>query len=317
MSESRPEAYEGTMMPVDPFGDVPVFADLTADEQTALLFRRVANAPPMPDAEPPRRVGGLNLNPFAPRPYAVKEAVVGYVSPASTGDDLAIRHASDISGDPRLIGVPLTVSLDRFYVQEYPGLGTHQVLCTFTVGCLATPGGQTSGAIKQDVTFGYAFPVEDRQAAALSGMPIFRDLRIGDGLYMWIGCINTNSTGDDALLQALSGDPFGKGLQFLAVTNPVTSMLSSLVAGVAKHFLNASRDALIFKPLLGLQVSGETSSGKLREGSYIIAQARAEQLKWPNYRWRKSEGRVVDAASDNELPFNYFVLSVRRQPDGS
>jgi hypothetical protein len=94
-------------------------------------------------------------------------------------------------------------------------------------------------------------------------------------------------------------------------------MLSSLVAGVAKHFLNASRDALIFKPLLGLQVSGEISSGKLREGSYIIAQARAEQLKWPNYRWRKSEGRVVDAASDNELPFNYFVLSVRRQPDGS
>ena len=99
---------------------------------------------------------------------------------------MAIMHVSDISGEPKLAGAPLTVSLDRFYVQEYPGLGPHQVLCTFTVGYLAKFDGKTGEPIKQDVTFGYAFPVQDGQAAAISGMPVFRNLRIADGLYMWI-----------------------------------------------------------------------------------------------------------------------------------
>ncbi len=305
------------MVPADPFSDVPVLAELPPAEQSELLRRR-ETPPPAPAApEPPQRVRGLNLNPFAMRSYSTQEAVVGYLSPTPAGDDLAIVHATDTTGDASLTGAPLTISLDRFYVQEYPGIGTHHVLCTFTVGCLAKFDGQTGAPIKQDVTFGYAFPVEDRQAAGLSGMPVFRDLRIADGLYMWISCINTSSGGDDALLQVLAGDPFGKGLQLLAITNPLTGMLSSLVTGVAKHFLSASRDALTFKPLLGLQVSGETSSGKLREGSYVIAQAAAGQLKWSDYRWRKAEGRVVDAAAGNELPFNYFVISVRRQPSPS
>jgi hypothetical protein len=82
--------------------------------------------------------------------------------------------------------------------------------------------------------------------------------------------------------------------------------------GVARHFLNASRDALTFKPQLGLQVSGEQATAKLREGSYVIAQAGAARLKWADYRWRRSEGRVVHAEHGGELPFNYFVISVRR-----
>ncbi len=314
MSNNPGDAYQPSLLPAEPFADVPILADLAESERAALLEERAAPAPDEPVAEPPRVMRGLNFNPFAKRPYSIKESVVGYVAAHEAGDDVPILHASAVGGDQNLARQPLTLSLDRFYVQEYPGLGTHQVLCTFTIGCLAKFDGRTGEPIKQDVTHGYAFGVNDRQAAAISGMPLFRDLRIADGLYMWISCINTKSNGNDALLQTLAGDPFSKGLQLLAVGNPLIGMISGLVTGVARHFLDASRDALAFKPLLGLQVAGETSSGKLREGSYVIAQANADDLKWAEYCWKRSEGRVVDVDTGDELPFNYFVISVRRQP---
>jgi hypothetical protein len=304
------------MLPADPFGDVPIFAELPAAEQQDLL-RDHGGAAGAGTSPPPRVMRGINLNPFAARPFGIRDVTVGHVSAGAGGDDLPIVHAATVEGDPDLAHQPLTVSLDRFYVQEYPGLGPHQVLCTFTIGCLAKFDPQSGQPIKQDVTFGYSFSVGDREAAGINGMPLFRDLRISDGLYMWISCINTHSSGDDALLEVLAGDPFSKGLGLLAITNPVTTMLSSLVTGVAKHFLNSSRDALVFKPLLGLQVAGETTSGKLRAGSYVIAQAGAGDFQWADYTWKHSEGRVVGGDTGEELPFNYIVISVRRQPGAS
>lgn len=305
-----------TTMPREPFAGVPLAADVPAGDQPEGAGGTAGSSALEQPARPPRRMRGFNPNPFASRAYAIKEAVVGYITAGDASGDAPVVHASAVEGDASLARQPLTISLDRFYVQEYPGVGTHQVLCTFTVGCLAKFDGQTGAPIKQDVTFGYAFPVDDGRAAAISGMPIFRDLRISDGLYMWISCINTRSRGDDALLEALAGDPFGKGLQLLAVSNPLTGMLSSLVTGVARHFLSMSQDALTFKPLVGLQVAGEQSSGKLREGAYVVAQANADALKWTDYRWRRSEGRVVHAERGDELPFNYVVISVRRQSGG-
>ncbi|MBA3943313.1 MAG: hypothetical protein H0X37_01975 [Herpetosiphonaceae bacterium] len=295
------------VQPDEPFANVPVFGALPNDEQAAALQEHGGGLPAQP------LTLGLNLNPFASRPYTTQEAVVGYLPSDTVGDDVAIIHASTLSGDAALAGKQLTVSLDRFYVQEYPGLGTHQLLCTFTVGYLAKFDGQTGQPVKQDVTFGYAFPVVDGQAAAVSGMPIFRDLRISDGLYLWISCINTSSSSDDALIQAMTSDAFGKGLQLIAATNVVSGVVSSLVTGIAKHFLSKSTGALTFKPLLGLQIAGDAASGKLREGSYIIAQADADSLKWTDYRWRKPEGRVVDVASGKELPFNYLVIGIHHQ----
>src|SRR5688572_7348779 len=297
MTDRRSEFFSPRMLPSDPFADTPTLAELATP------------GPGSPaGAAPPRRMRGFNPNPFASRVFSIREVVVGYVSPDDGADDLPIMHASALEGDQTLARTPLTVTLDRFYVQEYPGIGTHQVLCTFTVGCLAKFDGRTGEPVKQDVTFGYTFPVGDQQAAAISGMPIFRDLRITDGLYMWVSCINTSSGGDDALLQALGADPFSRGLQLLSMATPLTGMVSMLVTGVAKHYLQASRDALTFKTLLGLQITGGTATGKLREGSYVIAQAGINQARWTDYRWRRSEGRVVSAADGNELHYNYLVI---------
>ena len=321
MANSELDAQGTAVRPDDPFGDVPVFADLSPDERDTVLRERETTSEDQPTrvrrggaraGDPPRRVRGINLNPFAVRAFSTNEAVVGLVVPGASDGDNPIVHAATVEGDRTLAGQRLTLSLDRFYVHEYPGIGTHQVLCTFTVGYLAKFDGKTGEPIKQDVTYGYAFPVSDGQAAGINGMPLFRDLRINDGLYMWISCINTNSTADNVLLQALTSEPFAKGMQMLAASNPVTSMLSTLVTGVAKHFLSTGRDALTFKPLLGLQVAGEPSTAKLRAGSYIIAQATAAKLQWSDYRWRPSEGRVVAVEGDEEMPFNYMVVSVRR-----
>ncbi len=307
MADADATTQPAVVQPNEPFANIPAFSALPDAEQAAALQERGAALPEQP------LTLGLHLNPFAARPYATQEAIVGYVPRNAVDDDSAIVHASTITGDGALAGKQLTVSLDRFYVQEYPGLGTHQILCTFTVGYLAKFDGQTGQPVKQDVTFGYAFPAVDGQAAALSGMPIFRDLRIGDGLYLWISCINTSSSSDDALIQAMTSDAFGKGLQLIATTNVVSGVVSTLVTGIAKHFLSSSKGALTFKPLLGLQIVGDTATGKLREGTYIIAQADADSLKWTDYRWRKSEGRVVDAAGGKELPFNYIVIGIHQQ----
>jgi hypothetical protein len=64
------------MVPADPFGGVPVFAELPAQEQDELIGKRELGAPTTAAPEPLRRMGGLNLNPFAARPYSTKEAVV-------------------------------------------------------------------------------------------------------------------------------------------------------------------------------------------------------------------------------------------------
>ena len=322
MNDAEFNTQATAVRPDEPFSDVPVLAALPSDERDTLLAGRETSLESgstpgrvrrgaSPAGTPPRRMRGLNLNPFAARAFGTNEAVVGYIQATGGNVDSQIIHASTAEGDSGLAGKRLTLSLDRFYVHEYPGLGTHQVLCTFTVGYLARFDGQTGEPVKQDVTFGYAFPVSDREAAGINGMPLFRDLRIGDGLYMWISCINTHSSSDNALLQALTSEPFAKGLQLLAASNPVTSMLSTLVTGVAKHFLSSGRDALTFKPLLGLHIAGEPTTAKLREGSYVIAQATAAKLRWTDYRWRASEGRVVAADGDEEMPYNYMVIGIR------
>lgn len=227
---------------------------------------------------------------------------IGYLAEGG-GKRAKIIDAVGMQADESLKTARLKLSLDRFYVENYPGTGVHTILCEFT--------GRNQAAQESEATrFALTVRVEDKSAAAVTSMPIFVGINAGgDGLAIEGQTINVCSHADDALLEAIDSPGFQEGLSLLTTSQPVLKPFVNLAEGMVKSILRRHKNRDIFNFAMGLDFSKNATAVKLRLGSYIIVQTNETDWDWDDFEW--DNNTLKSTGSDGEpVQLNYMVLGV-------
>ena len=243
--------------------------------------------------------------------YEAREPIVAYILP----DGSEIVPATSIEPDAGLANQALDVTLDRFYVQRYPGSSAHRIQINFSVEHLVNlaESPEAASLTTQSILYGYILEAVDRQAAPAPGAAVFRGLRIRNELQMTVATINLADRVEERILEALESDTMKSGLTLLSTTNPVFPMVSELVMGATKMFLNRNKNKPIHRVPIGFLINAATADPKLREGSYLLVQADADWVDLNEYYWRTDgRGRVEHKQEHKELPFNHMVFSIKK-----
>lgn len=235
--------------------------------------------------------------------YAYTAMVVGFIA-SGTEDRLSILNASSISPDRELKSKRLKITLDQFYVESYPGLGKHKILCEFA--------GQHQFADEtEELKFALTLEANDGQAAAIMGKPIFMGLTVGDdGLNFRGQTIHVRSDLDDLVLDALNGDAFKNGLSLVATVQPALKPFVGLATNVVKSIIKRGENQPVFKFEIGLDFNQDNLSARIRRGSYVVVQTRDEEWDWSSFEFIKSTRRIVRRIDATPLKLNYFVIGI-------
>src|SRR6266568_3831298 len=67
---------------------------------------------------------------LARRPWQHTGASVGFIGDSPAAEKIV--SAFGLAGDSSLRGQRIKITLDRFHVEKYPGLGSHRILCEFS-----------------------------------------------------------------------------------------------------------------------------------------------------------------------------------------
>lgn len=244
---------------------------------------------------------------FGKKPYEHTGCILGYIPEVTdkATSISAIQGTSKIAGDKSLIGKRIKISLDKFYVHQYPGLGQHTILCEFS-------GKNQVSNEAEELRFALQLVCNDKAAAAISGAPIFMGVTVGaDGISFEGRTVNVSSKGNEALLSAFETPAFKNGLSLLSTAQPALKPFSELTTSVVKSIAGASKNMQMHKFNLGLDFGDGASSTRLRTGSFIIAQSDESKWSWDDYQWNQ-DSQMLEFKHDNQqaIEFNYLVIGV-------
>lgn len=242
------------------------------------------------------------------QPWEHTGFAIGYIAPAGArpAGAAAIVGAAEIDGDRTMIGQRIKVTLDKFYVRSYPGLGRHRILCEFAGK------NQAIGAV-EELRFARRFEVDDKASAAQMGVPIFLGLTVGrDGISFEGRTVNVRSTTDERLLSALDSPTFQAGLTLIEAVQPAIKPFTSLATAAVEAALARSKNAQVHNFNLGLDFSNNQTSARLRKGSYVVVQKdNLQGWRWDDWQWNAG-GQVLQlrAGPARDIEFNYLVIGV-------
>lgn len=238
-----------------------------------------------------------------PTKYLRNGVVVGFV-PNDGEQRRGIVDANTIEPEVALRGRRVKVTLDQFFVQEYPGIGTHRILCEFA--------GQNQIADDtEELKFTLMVEAADRQPAAVIGKPIFMGLTIGDdGINFRGQTVNVCSRTDDLILDALNGDAFKGGLTLAATIQPALKPFVGLATNVVKAAIKRVRNMPVFKFDIGLDFNAQNLSARLRRGSYVIVQTSEAEWDWSRFVFAMETRRVLRKTDGGSLEANYLVIGI-------
>lgn len=244
---------------------------------------------------------------FAPKAYQHTGMVVGFIEAVgSAWGEVAIVSAASLSAEPDLIGKRIKVTLDRFYVESYPGMGEHTVVCEFNGKNQVMPEVE---ALK----FATKLRVKDKSAAAVMNSPVFLGLTVPpDGLAFEGRTINVRSAGSDAILDALDSEVFRAGLSLLHTAQPALKPFVSLATGTMKMLASSSKNTQVHHFSLGLDFSERQTSVSLRRGTYVVVQTDESNWDWSNFTWNLDAMRLNDRRlpPEDSVGYNYTAIGV-------
>ena len=249
-------------------------------------------------------VQGQNfLRPGAP--FSATGAQVGFIAPNGTDTVVDVASAAQLVADTSLIGSQIKISFDRAFVYEYPGVGTHSILCEF-VG---------RNQIKDEteaLRMALRFRSADNAGVSTLGIPIFLGLTVGpNGIAFEGRSINVSSSADEFLLEALDGEAFKNGLALVNAVQPGLKPFIALMQGAVKNVVKRTRNTQVHHFNLGLDFSDSATSARLRLGSYVVSQTNRTDWDWSEFVWDRSSlslrRRDAGAAA---IDFNYMVVGV-------
>jgi hypothetical protein len=236
--------------------------------------------------------------------YAHTGLLIGYIAPEFSGSLIDVRDALTLAPDVTLKGGRIKITLDKFYVQSYPGTGTHSVLCEFT-------GKNQISGDAEEMRFALTTMVNDESSAAVSGAPIFLGVSVGqDGIAFEGRTINVRSSTDDTLMEALGSDTFQNGLALLTSAQPALKPFVGLAGSVVKSVASRSRNCQVYAFKLGLDFGGGATSARLRVGSYVVVQGDPGVWDWSKLAWNTGSQAVVQRANNLPIEFNYMIFGV-------
>lgn len=251
-------------------------------------------------------VAGQGLPGYHPA-YSHTGMVVGFIEPSEDAD-LQIQSASSIQADRTLQGQKIKVTLDRFYVESYPGLGEHVILCEFNGKNQIEPAGEV-------LKFAKKLNANDKSAAAVVNAPVFLGLTVSnDGIEFEGRTINVRSRGSEAILGALESPVFKAGLSLINTAQPALKPFVSLATAAIKTVESGKNNKQVHEFNLGLDFGDRSTSTRLRLGTYIVAQTDASTWDWSQFSWQRASMQLQDRrqTTGESIGFNYTVIGVSR-----
>jgi len=247
---------------------------------------------------------GLAGRVFGNDQYAYTGIVLGYIAEGAGGGSVPIANASTMDANQSLKGSRIKITLDKFYVESYPGLGTHSILCEFA-------GKNQIVGNPEEMRFALTTEVNDKSSAAISGAPVFLGVSVGqDGIAFEGRLINVRSSTDELLIDALGTDTLRSGLSLLTVAQPALKPFVGLASNAVKAVLSRSKNRQIYSFRLGLDFGKGSTSAGLQHGSYVVVQADTAMWDWSNVAWNSDSSSVILKSSGESIPFNYMVFGV-------
>lgn len=231
-------------------------------------------------------------------------ALIGYI-PDSSNDRLSpIENAFTVRPDQTLRGSRVKITLDSFWVQRFPGRGTHKILCEFT-------GKNQIEGKQEELKFAVNTEANDNSNAAITGAPIFLGVTVGNNGIEFEGItINVASKTDDDLLAALNSGPFQDGLGLLTTAQPALKPFVGLTTSVVNAVLKRSKNRQIYKFKLGLDFSTNQTAVALRYGSFVVVQGSEPDWDWEKLGWNAHSQQIIDKGTDTPITYNYLVFRV-------
>jgi hypothetical protein len=294
------------------FSASPTVGQLSDDEKAAYL-RAIDDPEAPPGAEAPGdSAERFRLWFIDKKPFEHTGSAVGYIK--GTNDQFhPLVDPREIGPQRDLIGKKVAVRLTQALVVRYPGHGVHEILLHFGVG------GGSEPTPKHD--FGSTIRCADGNQMPVGGQRLFEGIEIGeDGLNIGMFTVNVHSQGDVQLLKVLQGEVFQKGLDLVTSVGPVVGLLSATLASLARHIAGSSENRPVHQGLLALELDRTLrDTGKLRLGTYVLAQAPAEvdgrPWSWSAYVYDRARNAIVYAYDHDKLiPYNYVAVGIQGLP---
>lgn len=214
-----------------------------------------------------------------------------------------------ISGEKKLVDIPLTISLCGLHVANYPGGGTHNILFDFVV----------HNNHKKTPAFHYNTKLlaRDGESVAIQNVPLFRNLKTDlGGLTFGFQTINLKSSNQEKLLNFLNGKSFKQGLSLINDTDPVLGQFSTMAASIASWTAEQSRNTKVQEFKIGLDFNEAQLSAGLSEGYYVIAQipkSYEHDFDWGDWKIDTTLVRLVNKENSNKLmEFNHIIIGISK-----
>jgi hypothetical protein len=163
----------------------------------------------------------------------------------------------------------------------------------------------------EELRFALSTEVKDKGSAALNGVPIFLGVSVGqDGIAFEGRTINVKSNVDDALIKALRGETFQRGLSLLTSAQPALKPFVGLATNVVNSVVSRSQNRQIHSFKLGLDFGSGSTSARLREGSYIVVQADVATWDWSEVVCNSNSQALLYKSTKKPIEFNYLIFGV-------
>lgn len=230
--------------------------------------------------------------------------LIGHIDPDANGEAIDIQNAMTLVPDTSLKGTRIKITLERFWVHRYPGMGQHTILCEFR-------GKNQIQEETEELRFAVTTIARDGSSAAVSGTPIFLGVSVGqNGIAFEGSTVNVRSSTDDVLLNALSSGPFRDGLSLLTTAQPALKPFVGLAGSLVTSVLSRSKNKAIYSFKLGLDFERGSTSACLRFGSFIVIQGDDATWSWGDVVWNSHSQQLLRRLDGAPVEFNYLVFRV-------
>lgn len=261
-------------------------------------------------------VGGQSV-PWLKTPFTHTGMLLGYMVPEAAADprSVPVKGISHVPSSPELVGQRIKLTMDKFYVHSYPGLGTHKILCEFAGK------NQVSGD-SEELRFALRFEAADKGSAAILGAPIFLGLTVGpDGISFEGRTVNVGSKTDEAIMKALDSAAFKSGLTLIEHAQPALKPFAGLAKAVVESVCSRNLNRQVHNFNLGLDFSDGVTAARLALGAYVVVQTDPDPDQpwdWSRFVWN-SEATTLQLRdpADGKIDFNYMIFSVRKFSEAS
>jgi hypothetical protein len=240
--------------------------------------------------------------------YGHTGMLIGFLPPQANAPGV-IQDAMSMKPDETLRGARIKITLERFWVDRYPGRGRHKILCEFT-------GKSQIQGEAEELRYALSTEANDGASAAVVGAPIFVGASVGNNGISFEGrTINVSNSVDDGVLAALNSGAFKQGLSLLTTAQPALKPFVGLASSIVSAVASRNRNKQVYDFKLGLDFEMSQTSAKMREGSFIVVQGDASYWSWAEVEWNPSSQQLVRKFDGQTIRYNYLIFRVSRYVD--